>query len=141
MRFLKEKFELDNEEFDETINNVEFYQNETLNNFNEMNNESMVLKFPFTFSNSLNLILLEEVEKTKNSISESRRNLFSELIKLNNNNGKLFVSNNLKINYIINDFAKGLLNKIYEKFIVTLKCGHLEQFNLLILPAPKKFKG
>jgi hypothetical protein len=137
LRILKEKFELENEEFDPRVSNFEFYQNETLNNFNEMNNESISIKYPFTFPNLLNLIVLNDTQQNFNDLN----NQFNELIQLNNNNGRVFISNNLIMNYIINDFSKYLLSKIHEKFIVTLKCGHLEQFNISILPTPKKFKG
>ena len=102
-----------------------------------MNNESISITFPFTFPNLLNLIVLKEAQNDLNEMNNS----FNELIQLNNNNGRVFVSNSLQMNYIINDFTKNILNKIYEKFIVTLKCGHLEQFNIAIIPSPKKFKG
>jgi hypothetical protein len=132
---LKEKFKLEDDEFDETINNIDFYQNETLYNF--ANDDKVNLKFPFTFSNKLNVIVLQEIET---DYSKNDYIYFNELIKLNSNNGNFFLSKNLNINYIVNEFIPNVSNKIYEKFDCSLKFGHLE-CNTAVYPPPSKFKG
>ena len=132
---LREQLKLENDEFDEKITNIEFYLNETHNIYSNI--ELTNMKFPFAFSNNLNIIVLQN-----NEIRYSKKDYlyFNELIKLNNGSGNLFISKNLNLNYLTNEFIKNVLNKIYQNFECNLKCGHLE-CPITISPFPKKYTG
>jgi predicted transcriptional regulator YheO len=98
-----------------------------------MENLEELISIISSYPNRIDIICLN------NDTSHMHENL-NDLVKINGNSGKIYVSKNLDMNYLKNEIIQKLLEDVYEPQEYELKCGHLDS-KIVLTPKPRTFKG
>jgi hypothetical protein len=99
-------------------------------------------KFPFPFPNTFDIICLKsetEVDSLR-AFDETKVDLLSELLKINNQDGSLHHTRTLDSDYIEKEFAVDFVKANYQPFTARLK---FEDINceIEVYPKPATYKG
>lgn len=109
----------------------------------QQNSDDSAPKFPFSFPNTFDIICLKSEAEAADSLrafDETKIDLLSELLKMNNQDGALHQTKTLDPDYIEKEFAVNFVKKNYQPFIAKV---NFEDFNgeIEINPRPANYKG